>query len=206
MKNVYKLILLVAIFCVAPQVYSQTFGIRAGLNLSNLNFKADGESENLDMKPGFQLGPTAEFAFGEKFAFETGLLFSTKGTQSKEAGITDKLTLVYLDIPLNIKAYVPAGDIKIFGLVGPYIGVGISGKEKYEADGESESDNVVFGSGADADFKRVDFGLALGAGVGVKNVQIGLSYGIGIANLAPFEEESFSMKNSNLSFTLGFQF
>lgn len=206
MKSFFKLILSMIFFCIVSQAYSQSFGIRAGLNLANLTIKADGESTKYDKKPGIQFGPTAEFRLGEKFAFETGLILSTKGTRMEEGGITGKLSIAYLDIPMNLKAYVPAGDIKIFGLIGPYIGVGLFGKEKYEGNGESVSDDIVFGSGVDAEFKRVDFGLTFGAGAAVNNFQIGVSYGIGIANIAPFKESGFSINNSNLFFTLGFHF
>ena len=97
MKNLVKLFLIViTIMMVTDKLFSQEFGIKAGLNLSNMHVVDDGSivSEDFNMKPGFHIGATAEFPLTEMFSLETGLLLSTKGVISKELLTEEDMGLI----------------------------------------------------------------------------------------------------------------
>ncbi len=103
-------------------------------------------SDDFNMNPGFHLGATINFPYSDVFSIETGLLLSTKGYNIKGENININLNLMYLDIPINAKASFELGDIKMYGLLGPYIGLGISGKNKIKSDGEKNSESINWGS------------------------------------------------------------
>lgn len=224
MKNNVKLLFLFLVVLITKQSYAQSIGLKGGLNLSNMLIKDDTEtySEDFKMKLGYQFGAIAEFPISNIFSFETGLLLTTKGyritEEESEDGdtykYTEKLNLLYLDIPLTGKASFNIGNAKVYGLFGPYIGFGLSGKYKaiYEetSDGETEreeeEETVEWGSDEDeSDIKRLDYGLVMGAGVEFKSFQLGLNYNFGLANISPYSEDGFKYNNRVIGITLAYK-
>ena len=221
MKNLLKLLIVVIGFTMTTESYAQTFGVKAGLNLSNMLVEDDDDTYSDDFKvnPGFHVGATAEFPITELFSFETGLLLSTKGFKVSEEetfmGETvkyeSKLNLIYLDIPLTAKASFDLGGARIYGVFGPYIGMGLSGKSKFEitamGETETEEEDIKLGSDEDEDdVKRLDFGLTMGAGVEISSIQIGLSYGLGLANISPYTDGGSKISNRVLGISVGYKF
>jgi hypothetical protein len=197
MKNFMRLLIVVFVSTIATKSFAQTFRIKAGLNLSNIVMKdnADRYDDDFKMKPGFHLGATAEFPINETFSFEPGLLLSTKGVKEtySESGYnyTSVTNLYYLDIPLNGKAYFNVGSAKIYGTVGPYLAIGLSGKTKTQETGYPEdTHNISWGNDSENDdLKRLDLGLAFGAGVALSSFEIGLSYSLGFKNISAYTGE-----------------
>lgn len=219
MRNLIKISIVLFLISMASESFAQTFGVRAGLNLSKMLVKDNDNtySDNYKMNPGFHIGGTVEFPISDMFSVEADLLLSTKGTRVKEEEtmmgetyeMKAKINLFYIDIPITVKASFDVGDVKIYGAAGPYIGVGLSGKSKYEItyNGETETDDekIEWGSDKDEDMlKRLDFGLIFGAGVAINSIQAGLSYGLGLANISADSDDGFNIKNRVLGITVGY--
>ena len=219
MKNTIKVVIVIAIMLTGLNVSAQKLGIKAGLNFSNMLEKDNAEtySEDYKSRTGIHLGAVAEIPVTEMFSFEPGLLLSAKGYKVKESGtedgetydISQKVNTLYLDVPLSLKANFTLGKIKAYGLMGPYFGLGLSGKftDEYTYDGETEKVEFDINWGSDSekdDLKRLDFGWNVGAGVTFNSLQAGLAYGIGLANLAPGSEGSYRVKNRVFSLTVGY--
>ena len=212
MKNLVKLFLIViAIVMATDKLFSQEFGIKAGLNLSNMHIVYDRMlSNDSNMKTGFHIGATAEFPLTEIFSLETGLLLSTKGFIEEVKDFNYKVIFnpLYLDIPLTVKASSYIGGTKVYGMFGSYIGIGLSGTIKGEVivDGVTTSQeiDIEWGSDIDSDFKRMDFGLIIGAGVELNSIQIGLNYSLGLANISP--QTNLKINNRVLGISVGYRF
>jgi hypothetical protein len=217
MKNFTKfsMILLISLFCI--QTNAQTFGLKAGLNLSNVLEKDDDGtySDDYKMNPGFHVGGAIDVPISEVFSFESGLLLTTKGFQIEEEDmgfiLKGKANLYYLDIPLTLKAsYALLEGVKIFGAVGPYVGIGLSGKTKvsYEFMGEEESqeENVEWGSDEENNLKRLDMGATFGGGIEINSIMLGISYDLGLANISPNQDNGRTIKNKVLKFSVGCRF
>ena len=213
MKNLVKLLIVVFIVTMVSESFAQTFGVKAGLNLSNQLFKDDDNtySEDFKMNPGFHIGTIAEFPITEIFSFETGLLLSTKGFRfsREETFLGETIELIHknnlnnLDIPLTAKVSFNVGGAKIYGAIGPYLGMGLFGKIKAT---ETEEADIEWGSDDKADYKRFDFGLFAGAGVEINSIQIGLSYGFGLANISSVTEHGSKINNRVLGISVGYRF
>src|SRR5689334_16400374 len=108
-----------------------TFGVRAGINFTNLNGKNDqGNDLNNKIKTGFNIGVNAEVPIAPDFYVQPGLLFTTKGAKNTILGADYKVNISYLEIPINL-LYKPAlGDGKLLLGFGPYVGIGVGGKNK----------------------------------------------------------------------------
>lgn len=221
MKNSMKLLIVVIGFTMATESYGQIFGVKAGLNLSNMLWEDDENtySDNFKMNPGFHIGTTAEFPISEIFSFETGLSLSTKGfkDEAKEEvmgetyEVKQEMNLFYLDIPLTAKASVDLEGPKIYGVFGPYLGMGLSGKIKTQLSGMGETvsheEDVNWASDEENEaLKRLDYGLMVGAGVEIDAIQIGLSYNFGLANISAETEDGFKINNRVLGISVGYRF
>lgn len=212
-----KLLIVVVVFTMATESFAQKFGVKAGLNLSNMLAKDDHEtnSDQFKMTPGFHIGPTLEIPINEMISIETGLLLSTKGFKmtEKDGGDEYKVTANpwYIDLQLTPKVSFNVGGPKIYAVLGPYIGIGLTGKfkykETYNGTTTTDDEDILWGSDAEEDdLKRLDFGLVAGAGVEFGFLQIGMSYGLGLANISPYTDEGTKGKNRVLGISVGLKF
>jgi Outer membrane protein beta-barrel domain len=208
----------------ASESFAQTFGIIAGYNLSNLtdieppyNGNQHRGVEEYKMKSGFNAGVTVEFPTKDWFSIDMGLILSTKGSKtsqqnssyqppsgSKTTNITGTRNLVYLDIPLTIKAYSNAGYAKIYGAFGPYIGIGLGGKWNTIETNNLNGGAYSSSSNSFDNLNKLDFGLTAGAGVSIYSFQIGLSYGYGLSNISSYSP--VIIRNRVLGISVGYIF
>jgi outer membrane protein W len=209
MKNFGTLLIFVLMVTMTLESYSQTFGIKGGLNFATMIDKYDGSSYDSKSINGYHLGVTADFPLTEMFSFESGLQLSTKGNKynaysDRVGNYEEKYKLTYLDIPLTLKARYDINGIKLYGLFGPYVGIGLSGNFYSST---QDAMKVLWGSSEKLDgvhLKRLDYGLNIGAGVEIKVIQIGLTYGLGLANISGTSHEK--MSNRVLSLSVGYLF
>jgi hypothetical protein len=222
MKNLTKVFLVAMIVSFATESFAQVnFGIKAGVNLANMIMKDDDNtySDDYKSKLGFQVGPVVEFGFNDMISLETGLLLSTKGYKVEDSGsdmginweYDDKINIMYLNIPVNARVGFGVGGMRIYGAVGPYFGVGLSGKYKgeYTLNGETEEEeeDLDFGNDEDeSDLKRLDYGLSIGAGAAFGAFEVGLNYDLGLANLSPNTENGNKINNRVFSITAAYKF
>ncbi len=216
MKFFMRLLIVAVMFTLAAETHAQTYGLRAGLNMANMLIKDDDDtySDDFKMNPGFHIGPTAELPINDFLSVEAALLVSTKGfryTDEYEGlKMKTKANLLYIDLPVTAKAIYDLNGIKIYGQLGPYVGMGLTGKYKtkvtYEGETESDSESVEWGSDEESDLKRLDFGVVIGAGVQVEKILVGLNYGLGLANTGTTSENGARQNHRVLSLTVGYKF
>lgn len=198
-------ILLAAGSSVSAQV---TIGARAGLNAATLGLNLEDEDDEDDIDPKMILGPQVGLTVNAQFgslAIQPSLLFSQKGYRFQETeeggGLKSEYKAVtrlsYLEIPVNFVYTIGEEDgFQLFA--GPYVGFGISGKEKSELtleysgkkNSSSKEVDVEFASedGDDNDknyLRALDYGLNAGVGYRTGPLQVQLGYGLGLGNLIP---------------------
>ena len=202
-----------------------TFGVRAGLNITNVSVKDEtmNEAFNLKKRHSFQIGIVGEF--GDNFAIQPGILFVSHGYK---AGPTDfdmsdtrgweeivTVNINYLQIPVNAQYKIYFGDIALLFQAGPYFGFAVGGKKttEYRLNGNpavKEKTGLAFGSKEDQ-LNPIDLGLSLGIAVQLNAIQIGLGYKIGLLDMNNNDEVSkynfgTSMYNRGLSITATYYF
>ncbi len=178
------------------------FGVKGGLNISNLG----GDVEDNSAILGFHVGGFAEIKLSEKFAIQPELLFSTQGSKIEDSGedysAEDKLNLSYINLPIMAKFFVaPKFSLE----AGPQIGFLVSAKDKYEETYLGET--ISSDEDVKDNFKSIDFGLNLGAGFDfTENLSAGVRYNIGLSNIADADDEDFKLNNSVFSLSVGYKF
>ena len=216
MKKTVKLSLIIITIFLHYQMNAQNICIKGGLSLSNLLDKDDDDTYSNDytMKPGFHIGATVDLPINDFLSFEPGLLYSMKGTKYEEEELNIdymfKVTTHNVDVPLTAKAsYDFGGGLKMFGALGPYVGIGLAGKAKetieFQGDKESNETDIEWGNDDDSDnLKRLDLGMTFGAGVEINSVLIAISYDLGLANISSYQDQGATIKNRVLRFSVGY--
>lgn len=219
-----KFIGLVALFVLSNFTYAQT--LRVGVNLANVTITNDGDIEKNNMLTSFQVGITGNLKIAPFLSFQPGILFTGKGSKTASGQTTDAnyyratSNPYYIEIPANFIFKTPTGPIKFFAGAGPYLAVGVAGKNKVDGKffGTSFSSekkiewsndvpstlNYEEGSGYGI-LKRFDYGLNGIAGIETKNIVLAANYGYGLAKLQSGSSSSADDKNKHrvLSITVG---
>lgn len=206
------------------------FGVKAGLNVSNLTYSNDyvgiANTPTTSAKIGFHVGGLVELKLTDKFAIQPELLFSMQGATTKlnendsqgfSSTSEDKINLSYLNVPVMFKYYI----VKGFNVeAGPQVGFLVSAKDKLTY---NENDNgTVFNSSTSVDvkslYKSIDFGFNLGAGYDfTENFFAGIRYNIGLSDVAQagtvkYQGQDiptlkyYKEKNNVLSVSVGYKF
>ncbi|MCD7901539.1 MAG: PorT family protein [Bacteroides sp.] len=202
MKNSVKIIALACMLIMgisaSAQDSSLSFGLKAGMNLSNMS----GDFDDMDAKIGYNVGITVDYGFTENWYLLSGLELTAKGAKFDEGGYELKFNPLFLQLPLHAAYKFPVGDnLKIVVNAGPYLAYGIGGKIK-ENDGGDKEDWDFFGSEDDGGCKRFDFGLGVGGGVEFGKFKVGIGYDFGLTDLG----RDVEIKTRNGYLTVGYKF
>ncbi|RAV29891.1 porin family protein [Sinomicrobium soli] len=193
-----KKLLLVAVmafgFVCTAAAQEVTFGVKAGLNFSQLKVDLDGiGSGSSDGRTGFYLGGLADFGLSEKFHIQPEVLYSNEGAKGvDEYGEKADASISFINIPVLAKFYVVEG----FNIhAGPQLGILV------DADGGTD------------ELKTTNFSLAFGAGYELSSgLFFDARYNLGLSDITDLGEEyeaaglDFSMKTRAFQVGFGYRF
>lgn len=193
--------------------YAQTITLKGGLNLSSRlsHYEGKRQKEGLEINPGFHLGGLIDIPIKERISIETGLILSMKGykyhfMQPNFTELKSKVDLLYAHVPVNGRVTFNVGRAKIFGTVGPYIGYGIVGRNKYtNVSNTSISDESKIVWGDKGGMRRIDLGVGVGVGIEFNSIIFGVNYDLGLLNQLPIDND-LKVKNSVLGVSVGYRF
>lgn len=200
------------------------FGIKAGVNLATLTSSQSGSTNTTSSTTGYHVGAFAEFDLGG-ISIQPAVLYSTKGghDESSSSGTSggtsysfhsvEDVTLNYVEVPVNILYNIPVTGLgKVFLGGGPYVAIGLSGKDNGTATQTignstttaSGNSTLTFGSNQ-GDVKNPDYGVNVLGGVKLESgLMFSVGYGLGMANLS--NVSGSTTKNSVFSASIGFSF
>lgn len=176
MKRFFLLIILT----ISSNCFQQSFGqlaIRAGINVSELDF--DDDFFDPDSRTGVQAGFTYGLNVGDRIKIRPGAILSIKGFKS----LNETGDLTYLEFPLSFLFYILGSSDGLFLEIGPYAGAMLS------------DDNAI-----EVDYKNLDLGLNIGAGIKLGRIGAGITYGYGLANIieGDFTMNDVQARNKNI--------
>ena len=229
MKRKSILFLIVSLFILSgTNAQKSSIILRGALNLANVSISESGRVDDAKTLTSFQAGFIGDFSLGQFVSLQPGLLVSGKGSKTQSGETSDanyfKATTnpIYLEVPLNLVFKFGAnGGPNFFAGAGPYVAIGIAGKNKIEGKflgtSFSSEDDIVWsdddpttlnyeeGAGFGI-MKRFDYGLNGTAGIDLKKAVISVNYGLGLAKLqSGSDNEDDNNKHRVLSFTIGFK-
>ncbi|MDT0630329.1 porin family protein [Rubrivirga sp. S365] len=217
----YALLSLLALGLALPTAAQTTYGVRAGLNVSDVvGFDDNDIAVGIDKTPslGFVGGVFAEVPVSPRFSIRPEVLYSRKGVSFDPSDdfvddIVDfdsGISLGYIEVPVLARVGVPLGQFLDAGLlVGPTFAFKVS--ESFDANGsvggvDFDLDDLITEDGEDA-FETFDFGLAVGAEVGSGPFYVDLRYTPSLLNANRNDSDlAPTLRNSVFSVTGTFKF
>ena len=202
MKNSFNLLFVTLILvtmiivpCQAQDKKTMQFGVKGGLNLSNL-YTSDAKSS--DMITGFNLGVFNKLPVTSFLAIQPEFYVTTKGASVTYNNLivdgTAKFNLTYLEVPvLCVIQVTELLNIQF----GPYVAYLIDGKVKNVANinlfNFEQNVNVN-------DYNRIDAGALIGAGLDVGSITMGARYNYGMTKVGKtksFLGSTYTIPNAN---------
>lgn len=190
-----------------------SFGIRAGVNLQNINGKdVDGDKLENKLVPRFQGGVLVDIPLADQFCIQPGLLFSGKGAKEKDTDL--KVNISYIDVPVTFLFKPVLGTGHMLLGVGPYIGFGIGGnvEDNNENERKIKFENEITPAQYATDFyaRRLDAGANLLVGYEMSSkLSIQLNAQLGMAKINPEitgVSDKTAMRNTGFGLSLGYRF
>ena len=198
MKKIFLLSGIVLLFATATQAQIRV-GIQAGANISNQS-RNDFKSSKLlstEAFKGFHAGVVADIPLTSNLYLQPQLQYTQKGAKYTAAFGTDaKLTMHYVEVPVNLlyKINVPFG--KVYGGAGPVISYGFAGK--IANNGQT---NKLYS--ADKNWNRLDVSANAVAGVEFNNgFFANVNYQRGFRDIN--KSDAVTVKNRSAGLTVGY--
>jgi hypothetical protein len=204
MKKVI-LLFFAALCTFGAQAQEFKYGVTAGMNVS--------KPSNYNSRVGFSVGAKGELSFANSIYVGAGLSLSSKGGKSdgyydatKKISSTWKTMPYYLEMPVYVGYKAPvAENVKLFGNVGPYIGLGLFGKNKVTNEA-AEKKTVTTTDNVFKDKLQERFDWGFGANVGVElfnHYQVSLGYSLGMKNVY---KKDTNLDSKNRVFNISFAY
>ena len=222
-------ILVGAAFCLNSFAQESNVFIKGGLNIANVSTSTDGRIDDANTMASFHAGVMADLPLGKFLAIQPSLLFTGKGSKTQTGNSGDSYYFkatsnpYYIELPVNIVAKIPLADKEsaFFIGAGPYIAVGIAGKNKSEGNAgpiafsgnekiqfsndDPETFNQQEGAGLGI-LRRFDYGLNATAGFELNTLLLSVNYGYGLAKINSVEKnDDDKNKHRVLSVSIGFK-
>jgi Outer membrane protein beta-barrel domain len=201
--------------------------LKAGVNLANISITNDGDVDDHSMLTSFHAGVSGDIKIAPFLFFQPGILITGKGSKTR-SGSTDDATYfrattnpIYVEAPLNLIFKTPAAPLRFFVGGGPYLAVGVAGKNKTEGKflgaafssedkirwSDDDPTTLDYEEGAGYGImKKFDYGLNATAGVETKFLVISAQYGHGLAKLQSGSNSSADDKNKHRVFGISVGF
>jgi hypothetical protein len=219
-----------ALMMMAVSVKAQKSSVilRGGVNFANISISDNGEVDENKSLTSFQAGIIGDLYVAPFFSIQPGLVFTGKGSKTQSGSTSDQnyyrstANPYYLEVPVNFIFKTPTGPVKFFAGAGPYLAIGIAGKNK--VDGKflgssfhsedkiewSNDDPTTFDYEEGAGYgimKRFDYGLNGTAGIETKGLVLSANYGLGLAKIQSGSNSSSDDNNKHrvFSVTVGFR-
>ena len=174
MKKIFTLVtLVVALFAANTANAQLKFGLKGGLNITNMSF--DKDVANQSNQEGFFVGPTVKFSIPVVgLGFDLAALYDQRDAKIDDTTVSQRS----INIPLNLRYNIGLGDLaSVYLAAGPQFGFNVGSKNIGIVD---EVSNFKF--------KDSNLSVNLGAGVNlISHLEIGFCYNIACGKTGEFE-------------------
>lgn len=164
-----------------PSKAQLSWGIQAGLNMSNVSVKDAPSSVN--SRTGFFVGPTIKFSLPiVGLGIDASALYDQREVKAEVAGQTETIKSQSIQVPINLRYGFGLGSMaEIFAFAGPQFGFKLGGDKNYGV--------------GDWTLKSSNFSANIGIGATIlSKLQAKLNYNIALGTTGEFESVSSTVK------------
>jgi hypothetical protein len=192
--------------------------LRGGMNFANVTITNDGEIDRNNVLTSFQVGIIGDIRLLPGLFFQPGIVFTGKGSKT-ESGDPASNTWYratsnpyYIEVPATFVLKTPTGPVKFFAGTGPYIAIGVGGKNTVDgkfvgssfhseqsiewSNDDPSTLNYEEGAGYGI-LKRFDYGFNFTGGLQFAKAVLSVNYGLGLAKLQSGSNSQADDKNKH---------
>ena len=173
-------------FTVSDQI-EYHYGVVVGQNVATIKSK---QGSSQDVITGLVGGVALQVVWPKGFVVQPELLYSQKGVTFSGNGA--KFDMNYLEIPVKATYRLHMAEVKPFVFAAPYGAYAIK---------VAEDSNVANNEITPDQIKKMDYGIALGAGFDVWKIQVSFKNSWGFAQVA---DKSYGIRNRVFTVSVGF--
>ena len=197
MKKIFTILSLTVL--ITNTSLAQQFGIKAGLDLTNLSVSSEDTSLTFDMGTAYSAGIFGIFELSDVLQLRPELLYAHRNasTSLDFLGLTIKSIwkMDYIELPINL-SYMASEQFSVNA--GPYVGLLLSAKATIEGLGTSEETDIKESTSS------MDYGVNLGVSYHInENIMINAGYTLGLANLIDDDTDD-TLKSSAIRLSFGY--
>ena len=176
-KYIFLLVFACLSFGYHLQAQDFKYGVKAGLNLSNLSVSPELDYPRPNSRPGIHLGGFAQFDLGKSFSVQPELTFSTQGANDEDKDDWQRVKTSYVNLAGAFKYTL---QNKIYFSLGPQLGI-LAGGE-FEKEDKEDGERKYHSAGHV--LSGTDFSLGLGVGYTLDSgIDLSLRYNLGLSNI-----------------------
>lgn len=182
MKKLFAVVLMAVAFAM-PSKAQFSWGIQAGLNMSNVS--ASDLSGSVKSRTGFFVGPTIKFSLPlVGLGVDASALYDQREGKVEVADQSENVKSQSIQIPINLRYGFGLGSVaEIFAFAGPQFGFNIGGKKD------------IFNDMADWTLKSSNFSANFGIGATIlSKLQAKVNYNVALGKTGEFESVSSTVK------------
>jgi hypothetical protein len=178
--------------------YSQSFGVKGGLNVSTIS--KDNGWNDTNAKIGYFAGVYMHASVNNILSIQPELIYNNMGVKYENANTTHTLNLNYLAMPVMFQ-FEPIP--RLYFEAGPQFSYLVGNKNKYES-----SNKTIIEKDKDA-YNQLDLSAGLGLGFRFNNMSVGARYLFGFTDIKKSGSTSWNnddkqLRNNGLQ--IGFQY
>ena len=185
MKKIFAVVLIAVAFAM-PSKAQVSWGIQAGLNMTNISTENGG---SLKSRTGFFVGPTVKFTLPlVGLGIDASALYDQReGKADQGLNDTETFKSSSIQIPINVRYGIGLGSLaEVFAFAGPQFGFNLGGKKSFKDELNDAYDWTLSSS---------NFSVNLGIGATVlSKLQAKLNYNIALGKTGEFKDVSTTAK------------
>lgn len=200
LSTAIKSLAICSIFAATSLVSAQDSGIgfKGGVNFANLVGGDEDDINDENVLTSFHVGIFTQVGVSDVFFIQPELLYTRKGAEANlpsfVGGQDVKFKLDYIELPVMFKFQI----LETINLeAGPYAAYLVSSKI-------TDGDNDEIAEFDTDNFRKLDVGLAVGAGFNLGAAEIGARYNYGLTSLDK-DDNGIDVRNSVLSAYVAFK-
>ncbi|MDX1314737.1 MAG: porin family protein [Eudoraea sp.] len=177
-KPIIHCLFLLMFIPLATSLHAQSlsYGVKAGLNLNNLNISPEEDPPAPTLRPGIHIGGFLEYGLTESISVMPEVSVSTQGANDSDPEVDQRVKLTYLNIPVLVKYQLPMG-VSLYA--GPQIGILAGGEFEEEDKGSGEQEIYQAGDY----YKGADLSLGFGAAYTLDmGIGVHIRYNLGLSD------------------------
>lgn len=189
-------LLFVALFVALSASAQISFGVKAGMNLSDVSVSSPGNLVKASNRTGFYVGPSIEAMVPFLgVGLDASVVYARKGVDLTILNKTFQGDISYIDVPINLKWKIGIPNmVGLYMAAGPYLSYAAGNSFKEFKD----------------NFRIDDFDWGLNAGAGIEllgKLQIGANYSWGITKSKfRYDDDDFTFRNRGWTLNAAFYF